>query len=87
MVQDNEFKGGPGSSVTVRMCGGGSKFKKVSIVGAGKPDKFDVKGAIKLGGAIAGTAKTEKAKILKSTLYVTSNSQKHSISHFPKLGG
>jgi len=62
MVQDNEFKGGPGSSVTVRMSGGGSKFKKVSIVGAGKPDKFDVKGAIKLGGAIAGTAKTEKAK-------------------------
>jgi len=62
MVEDNEFKGGPGSSVTVRMSGGGSKFKKVSIVGAGKADKFDVKGAIKLGGAIAGTVKSEKAK-------------------------
>jgi hypothetical protein len=45
LVTDNEFKGGPGSSVTTRLSGG--KMKKISIVGAGKPDKFDVKGAIK----------------------------------------
>lgn len=45
MVADNEFKGGPGSSATVRLAGG--KMKKISIIGAGKTDKFDVKGAIK----------------------------------------
>jgi hypothetical protein len=45
MVADNEFKGGPGSSATVRLAGG--KMKKISIIGVGKPDMFDVKGAIK----------------------------------------
>merc|ERR1719163_1203064 len=34
LVADNEFKGGPGSSATVRM-GGASKVKKLCILGAG----------------------------------------------------
>jgi len=61
MVEENEFKGGPGSSATVRLAGG-SKVKKVSIVGTGKPGKFDIKAATKLGVGIAATAKAEKAK-------------------------
>jgi len=61
MVADNEFKGGPGSSVTVRLSGG-NKMKKVTIMGAGKADKFDVKAAKKMGVAVAATAKAEKAK-------------------------
>jgi len=61
MVSDNEFKGAPASSSTVRMPGGG-KVKKMTILGAGKSDKFDVKGGAKLGAAIAATAKSEKAK-------------------------
>ena len=61
LVADNEFKGGPGSSATVRM-GGASKVKKLCILGAGKADKFDVKVALKLGAAVAASAKSEKAK-------------------------
>merc|ERR1719478_2068042 len=38
LVADNEFKGGPGSSATVRM-GSASKVKKLCILGAGKADK------------------------------------------------
>ena len=61
LVADNEFKGSGGSSATVRM-GGASKVKKLCIVGAGKADKFDVKGGMKVGDSVAVTAKAEKAR-------------------------
>jgi len=60
MVEQNEFKGGAGQSVVVRLAG--SAVKKVCIVGMGKADKFDVQAAMKFGNTVATTVKSEKAK-------------------------
>jgi leucyl aminopeptidase len=72
LIAEEEFKAKPGSSVVTRI-GGGSKVRKIILVGLGKSEAFKLETVRRAAAAAARIGQKQKCKILGISLPLSSN--------------
>ena len=71
VIAETEFKGKPGDNFAVRVTG--CDFKKLILLGLGKPDGLKLETVRKAAGKIAKMARREKCKIVGISLPVVNS--------------
>jgi leucyl aminopeptidase len=72
LIAEEEFKAKPGSSVVTRI-GGGSKVRKVILIGLGKSEAFKLEAVRRAGAVAARIGQKQKCKILGISLPLANN--------------